>query len=281
MLNHINANRTLWAVTAILTLLVSAAGIWEPELYDGLVAPAILPGAYSQDLISAAAAVSLLYLALTRRSNRPKPQIIAFGLLGYLFYAYGIYVIERAYNGFYLVYMAIFTLSFWALVYAGATLRRETGPVALPRKLRLVSASGALLQPLIFYPLWIAMLLPLMRTGDQIDSLYSIFILDLCFIMPAFLILSVLTFRSHTLGLLFLPAMYVLGFTLIFSLALGEVVKPLFNAAMSPSAFWPAALLSMFFLVLGSLHLLRLTISTQPLPSRSHSAHAESEGISS
>ena len=64
----------------------------------------------------------------------------------------------------------------------------------LPRALRIVSAAGALLQPLIFYPLWIAMLLPLMSARNQFDSLYSVFILDLCFIMPAFLLLAVLTF---------------------------------------------------------------------------------------
>lgn len=258
MFAHSKANRILWGITGLLTLFVSVVGIWEPDIYAGIVAPAIIPGAYSQDLISAAAAIVLLCLSLARRSNQPKPQIIALGLLGYLFYAYGIYVIERAYNGLYLVYMAIFTLSFWALVYAGATFRKETGAAVLPRTLRLVSAAGALLQPLIFYPLWIAMLVPLMSIGEQIDSLYSIFILDLCFIMPAFLILSILTFRSHSLGLIFLPAMYMLGFTLIFSLAIGEIVKPLFNAALSPSALWPAVLLSILFLVLGTLHLNRL-----------------------
>lgn len=162
--------------------------------------------------------------------------------------------------------MTIFMLSFWALIYAGTTFGKETRAAALPRTLRLASAAGALLQPLIFYPLWIAMLLPLMRTGEQIDSLYSIFILDLCFIMPAFLILSILTFRSHKLGLILLPALYILGFTLIFSLAIGEIVKPLFNAALSPSALWPAVLLSMLFLVLGTLHLNRLTIRTQDQP---------------
>jgi len=61
------------------------------------------------------------------------------------------------------------------------------------------------------------MLLPLMATGEQIDSLYSILILDLCFIMPGFLILSFLAYRDHRTGLLLLPALHVLGFTLIFS----------------------------------------------------------------
>lgn len=281
MLDHLKAHRTLWALTGLLTLAASGAGIWNPGIYEGLVAPEIIPGAYSQDLISAAAAIALLYLSLPGPSNGPKLQIIALGLLGYLFYAYGIYVIERAYNGLYLVYMAVFALSFWAMVYAGASLRKGTTAVDLPKKLRLLSASGALLQPLIFYPLWIAMLLPLMSRGEQIDSLYSVFILDLCFIMPAFLILSVLTFKSRALGLILLPALYVLGFTLIFSLALGEIVKPLFDAALSPAAFWPAALLSTFFLILGGLHLLRLSATTQSTPSPSAGASTGSEKISS
>lgn len=90
-------------LTGLLTLFVSVVGIWEPDIYTGIVAPSIIPGAYSQDLMSAAAAITLLCLSLTRRSDPPKRQIIALGLLGYLFYAYGIYVIERAYNGLYLV----------------------------------------------------------------------------------------------------------------------------------------------------------------------------------
>ncbi|MET3161783.1 UNVERIFIED_ORG: hypothetical protein ABIB19_000166 [Arthrobacter sp. UYEF10] len=201
-----------------------------------------------------------MYLALTAGSDRVKRQVIGLGLLGYLFYSYGIYVIERAYNGLYLVYMAIFTLAFWAMALAGAYLRRDLHTPSLPKALRLVSASGAMLQPLIFYPLWIGMLLPLMRTGEQIDSLYSIFILDLCFVMPAFLILSVLTYRSHRTGLLLLPSIYVLGFTLILSLAVGELVKPLFGAALNPAALWPALALSILFFVLGALHLYKLRL---------------------
>ena len=253
-------HRILWAITGVLALAAAAMGLGNPRIYDRIVSEELVPGAYSQDLLSTAAALGLLYLALTARAEREKHQIVALGILGYLFYAYGIYVIERAYNDLYLVYMAIFTLAFWSLVCAGAHLRRELPKPVLSKKLRLVSASGTILQPLIFYPLWIAMLLPLMESGEQIDSLYSIFILDLCFIMPAFLILSVLTYRNHGPGLLLLPAIYVLGFTLIFSLAVGELVKPMFNATLSPAAFWPALALSMLFLVLGILHLSKLQV---------------------
>jgi hypothetical protein len=265
VITNLGRHRLLWVLIGILALSAAATGVAVPGIYSGIVSPDLLPGAYAQDLISAVASVALILLAWTSRNGRPKRQILQLGLLGYLFYAYGIYVIERAYNGLYLLYMAIFTLTFWALVSAGICLRRNTDLPGLPRALRIASASGALLQPMIFYPLWIAMLLPLMSTGNQIDSLYSIFILDLCFIMPAFLLLAVLTYRAHPLGLLLLPAMYVLGFTLIFSLALGELVKPLWDLGVNTPAFLTSLALSLFFAVLGTLHLVRLQLRPSPL----------------
>ncbi|MGN7201067.1 hypothetical protein [Arthrobacter sp. SAFR-044] len=265
MLKHLFLNRLLWAVTGLLALSAAGTGVLRPGIYDAVVSSELIPGAYSQDLLSVAAGLGLLYLSYAARPDRPKYQIVALGLLGYLFYAYGIYVIERTYNGLYLLYMAVFALSFWAMVTAGSTLDPALRTVSLPRAMRIASASGAVLQPLIFYPLWIVMLLPLMRTGEQIDSLYSIFILDLCFIMPGFLMLSFLTYRNHRTGLLLLPALYVLGFTLIFSLAVGELVKPLFGTVPSQAALLPALALSGLFLVLLILHLAQLR-TERPAP---------------
>ncbi|MEC5186190.1 hypothetical protein RCH12_003671 [Cryobacterium sp. MP_3.1] len=278
MIANLGLNRLLWAVTGGLSVVAAAAGVMMPGLYDGLVSEELLPGALAQDLISVLAGVSLSVLAAVARPARQRQQLLALGLLGYLFYAFGIYVIERAYNGFYLVYLAIFALAFWSLVYGAVKLRRNLMAGArLSRGLRIVSASGALLQPLMFYPLWIVMLLPLMRERDQIDSLYSIFILDLAFIMPAFLILAVLVFRDQAVGLVLLPALYVLGFTLIFSLALAELLKPIYGTAPDLPALTAATLLSTLFLVIGGLHLFRLELLPQtqaPLPDPIKSAIA-------
>lgn len=255
--------RGLWILTGALTLPAAVTGLLAPEIYRGVVAAELLPGAASQDLMSVVAGITLPVLAFAARRGQVKVKIAALGILGYLFYAYGIYSIERTYNGFYLVYLAVFALSFWGMVYTALELRADgMGRARLPQGIRVLSASGALLQPLIFYPLWITMLLPLMRTGEQIDSLYSVFVLDLCFIMPAFLILAVQTFRRRWPGLVFLPALYLLGFTLIFSLALGELFKPLFNLPVSALSLWSSVLLSTFFLVLGGLHLWRLELDS-------------------
>ncbi|WP_228403551.1 hypothetical protein [Pseudarthrobacter sp. L1SW] len=252
--------RVAWVLTAVLTLLASGAGIASPGIYSGLIEEPYLPGAFSQDAMSLGAALALLALAWAAGGSSPKLEIIVLGLLGYLAYAYGIYIIERVYNWLYLVYMAIFSIAFWALVYQVAALCRGTARVHLPKRVRLASAAGALLQPLMFYPLWIGMLVPLMAARQKIETIYSVFILDLCFIMPAFLILAVAAFRGRTPGVLLLPAAYVLGFALILSLAAAEPAKPLFGARFDPAAFWSWLALSLLFLVLGALHLSRLRI---------------------
>ncbi|WP_205760015.1 hypothetical protein [Arthrobacter sp. PAMC25564] len=268
----------LRALTGVLTVIAAATGLLFPDIYARVVRPDLVPGALSQDLISAIAGFSLLVLAFLARGGRPKLQISALGILGYLFYAYGIYVIERTYNGFCLVYMAVFTLTFWGLVYGALKLRAERPERArLLKGVRVLSASGALLQPLIFYPLWIAMLLPLMQSGEQIDSLYSVFILDLCFVMPAFLILSVLTFRGRWPGLVYAPALYLLGFALIFSLALGELFKPFFSVAVSAVSLCSSLALSAFFLVLGALHLGKLELGVMRR-NETHRPHTGSAG---
>lgn len=134
-----------------------------------------------------------------RGDRRPKLQLIALGLLGYLFYAYGIYVIERAYNGYYL-----------------------------------------------------------------------------CFIMPAFLVVAVQMFRRRGMGIVLAPPLYVLGFTLIFSLAVAELVKPRFEEPVDGPALVAASALSALFAVLGSAHLAKLRLSPSE-PDRPRGADAAVE----
>jgi hypothetical protein len=133
--------------------------------------------------------------------------------------------------------------------------------VQVSRPVRHVSAWFSLLVAVIFNILWIVQLLPLVQTGDKIENLYSIYILDLCFIMPAFVIIGIMALRKTGLGLLLIPAMFVLGFTLIFSLAVSESVKPLYNLEISAGGLIPSLVLSILFLVLAFLHLRKLELS--------------------
>lgn len=130
----------------------------------------------------------------------------------------------------------------------------------MPRKIRFASIALALLQPIVFYPLWISQLLPLIQSGEKIEFLYSIYILDLCIIMPAFLIICYKMIRNRGIGLVLAPIIYILGFFVIFSLFLADIVKPYFNAEPGTGDALPALILSGAFLIMGTIHVVSLRI---------------------
>jgi len=85
MIDHGGLNRTLWVLTGTLSLLAAIWGVLSPQIYGGLNDEQVRAGAYSQDLISVAAALALIGPAIAARDGRAKLQIVAIGLLGYLF----------------------------------------------------------------------------------------------------------------------------------------------------------------------------------------------------
>ncbi len=159
----------------------------------------------------------------------------------------------------YYLYLAIFGLSFWSIAYSVEKIHSEIlQKVQLPEMMRNISAVFSLLVAVVFNVLWIIQLLPLVQAGENIEFIYSIYILYLCFIMPAFIILGIMTIKKKGAGLLLTPAVFILGFTLIFSLAVSEMVKPLYDLTITSEALGPSLVLSMLFLILASLHLRKI-----------------------
>jgi hypothetical protein len=259
-------NRILWLITSLFSLVASITGVLKPAIYDKVVSVDLRPGALSQDLITIPAAIVLLVLSFKAGEKSLKIQVVIFGILGYLFYGYGIYVIEQVYTSLYLIYMAIFGLSFWSLVYGIATMQRDVfNKVSVGTPVRMASISLCFITATVFTLLWISALLPLMATRTKLTALYSVYILDLCFIMPAFAILAIMSIKKNGFGLVMTPAMFVLGFTLMFSLALGEIAKPIYGLSINTGGLAQSVILSIAFLALSGLHLRSLKVSEENL----------------
>ena len=171
--------------------------------------------------------VVLLAVIFTTKENDLIRQVVILGIMGSFFYLYAIFAIDRVYNLAYYLYLAILSLSFWSLVSSLASLKRDRiGRLEAPTAVRAVSTGFSLLVAAFFAVLWISALYPSVSTGKKIEYLYSVYILDLCFVMPAFVIVAVMVLRKQGLGLLLAPAMFILGVFVIFPLGLGEVAKP-------------------------------------------------------
>jgi hypothetical protein len=259
MFRNLRTNKILWLLNALLTLVVATYGVINPNIYSRMVTREVLPGVVSQDWLTVVAALFMLFAAMRTREGELNIQIIALGILGYFFYAYGIYAIERIYNFLYIPYLVIFGLSFYSIAYGAATIRSDIlHSVRVSNTVRVSSIVFSLFIAVFFSFLWVAMLVPLIQDAQKPEFFYSVFILDLSFIMPAFAILAWMAARKHGFGLLMTPALYVLGATLLLPVGLGEFIKPTFDQPMDAGGAILYLGISLLFFIAAAVYLRNL-----------------------
>jgi hypothetical protein len=261
MLTSLVMNKILWIAAVVLTLIAALMGILVPGLYGNLFPADFIPGALPQDILTALVCIALFIIVVTTGRTDIRRQIITLGVIGSFFYLYGIFTIERVYNAFYILYAAIFSLTFWSLAYSLANLDREVlRTVKLPGWMRVTSAVVSMVVALLFTVIWVSALIPLMREHRKVEYLYSIYILDLCLVMPAFVMTAIMSLRKQPLGMVLAPAMFITGFFVIFPLGLNEIAKPSYGQTMDAGRLIMSFCLSAFFLILAFLHLTLLTV---------------------
>lgn len=254
MIKNLIFNKKLWLLNAVLSLLISLIGLTNQDIYSKVVSQQILPGVISQDLITAIISILLILIALRVKEKEIKIQIVALSFLAYIFYAYSIYAIEQLYNSFYLFYLLLASLSFWSLVVALANYENNfLKEVNLNKYLKYLTITFLIFIPILFYFLWTSQLLPLMAAGEKQEFTFSIYILDLIFVMPAMLITVVILIKNKSLGYLMAPLLFFKAFTLLFSVALGSFLRPFYNVNFIAEEAFFYLILSLIFLALSLL----------------------------
>jgi hypothetical protein len=261
MIKNLKLNKRLWLFTAFLSFFVSLIGLINQNTYNKVVSQEILPGVISQDLITFIISILLVIIALRVKKKEIKIQIIALSFLAYLFYAYSIYAIEQLYNSFYLFYLLLASLSFWSIVVALANYNNDYfEEINLNKYIQYLTITFLILIPFLFYFLWGSQLLPLMKSGEKQEFTFSIYILDLVFVLPAMLITAVMLFKKKALAYIMAPVLFFKAFTLLFSVALGSFLRPLYNVNFSAEEAFFYLMLSLTFLVLTLLNFQQLKI---------------------
>ncbi len=256
MNSDLKLNKILWSVTTAMVFIAALAGIIDRSIYDAVFAPEYLPGAFLQDILTLAVSIVLFVLITTVKENDVRKKVVIIGLIGGFCYLYGILTIERVYNSFYLLYLGIFAMSFWSIVYSLAGFKSESyATMKINGAMVKVTAASSIIIAVIFTFLWIMTLIPLMQEHNRIEYLYSIFILDLCFIMPAYFMTAVMSLRKKPFGILMGPALMILGFFVIFPLGLNELAKPSFGMAINYGSMIVSFAFSAAMLTIGVLHL--------------------------
>lgn len=259
-MKNLTLNKILILLTGALSIIAATIGVLNPEMYDPVVMANIIPGVFTQDLVVIIASVVMMVLAVWMRQTDYRKMIIILGILGFIFYAYGIYSMEQVYTALYPLYLVILALSFYALALSLASLDRATvEDLNLTPVVRYVSAGYAVFIAVMFNVIWLGQLAPLIRTNDRIENTFSVFVIDLVFIMPSFVITAYLTLRKRALGIIGLPALFIVGVGILSPLAFAELIKPIrYGLPFDPAEFWLFAPLSLVFLIFTVVYLTAL-----------------------
>jgi hypothetical protein len=255
-MQNLKLNKILWFVISSLVLIVATVGLVVKNLYVGLVRYDFIPTTFAQDILTIFLVFGLLYLIYTTKKSDIKKQLVIIGIISSFCYLYAIFSIEQVYNSLYLAYLAIFSLSFFSVIISINSLSLVMSQKwVISKIIKNTSIGFSILVALLFSSLWISALIPLMTSRNQVQYLYSIYILDLCFVMPSFVIVAYLSFKNNSFGLLISPVMYILGIFVIFPLGLGELAKPYFGQQVDTISMIMSFTLSLVFLILGYLQI--------------------------
>jgi hypothetical protein len=252
MIHNLKLNKVLWGVTTLLAFFAAVYGLINNSIYFDLFPLNFIAAQLPQDWLTILVCIFLTWLIITTKEDSIKRPIIILGIMGALAYLYAIFSIERVYNVLYLVYLTILGTSFFSIAVTIYSLNREKlKSVDVSKGVRTTTAIISLLIAILFTFLWVSALLPLMATKTQIQNLYSIYLLDLVFVMPSFVITAVMTFRKNPLGYVLTPAMDILGIFVILPLGLGELAKPIYGLAVDTQSMMMSFVLSGLFIFLA------------------------------
>lgn len=203
--------RTSELVLSALILVLAAAaavtGLTTPSLYRD--AASVVPQALGQDAVTLCVAVPLLAIAtIAMRRGSLRGRLLWLGALGYMVYAYGTYALWAHWNPLFLVYVALFGLSLYAV--ALGLVRTDAMGLRAAFVTRPPVRSIALfffITAFLVSVLWLSEEVLALVRGEvppsivQMDSDTNIVhVFDLGVVMPAFVIAAVLLLRDRPWG---------------------------------------------------------------------------------
>jgi hypothetical protein len=213
----LRASWLLSAAIAALMAVASAAGLWIGGLYpDPAWVGASLRGGDLATLVVAAPLLAVTLLPAVRGSQWA--ELMRAGLLAYSLYNYAFYVFGAAFNDIFLLHVALFSASIFALALTLATIdlaglgRR----IRWPGLTRWVSGYLLLVATVLggmwtFFSLRFATTGTLPETAFPPAGLHLIYTLDLSLLVPSFALAAVLLWRRSPFGYALATAASVYG----------------------------------------------------------------------
>jgi hypothetical protein len=209
----------LSTVVAVLALVAAAAGLLIDDVYGEPAATAQMLRGY--DLVTLAVVPVMAYSLIRARRGSERAELMWAGVLAYVAYTYAYYVFGTSFNDLFLLHIAVFGTSVFALVLVLLTV--DAGRIAdrLRHRTRGRVVAGLLaLLAMALGGLWVSVLLRFWATGDVPEGSALVetevvvhlgIALDLALLVPAYALAAVLLWRSNAWGYVISGVVLVAG----------------------------------------------------------------------
>jgi hypothetical protein len=217
-------------LAGFLMAIVSAAGIFLPSVYAKEHISWASQG-YGQDIINLFVIFpALLVSAYLIKRGSTKSILVWLGLLVYMAYSYMLYAFFMHFGAWFLIYIAVLGISFYALLGAIVNLSRQINTelsTAIKWPSIYLLANG-----LIFGVLWIMEITPRLIDGTAPKSaadvglwINPVHVMDLAFLLPAMILAGILLWKRRSMG--FLLAVPLMVFAIAMATAILSMITML------------------------------------------------------
>jgi hypothetical protein len=221
----------LSAIVTLLAAVASAGGLLIKDLYrdNAFVKQAW----YTNDIIILFVAAPLLLLSIyLSNQGSLRWKLIWISLLGYTFYNFAFYLFGAAFNIFFLIYTALFSLSGFTLLQMLWQISTEPVNEQFSEKTPVKWISAYLmLMPVMLFIAELGMIVPFLTSGILPETIITtghptgvVFALDFSIIIPAFIASAILLWQRKSWGYILAVMMLVKGFTYGLVLCIGTAV---------------------------------------------------------
>jgi hypothetical protein len=258
------------ALTLIVILLVPVAtlvGLLVPGFYRDTAWT--IPQARGQDLVTLVVAEPLLIGAfLATQWSRVVAQLVWMGSLSYILYTYAMYSYTANFNALFLVYVALFSASLFALIDVLVHLDLAQAVVAVRPTLpaRTIATYLALVGAL-FAITWLGQIIPATLQGTVPTPVAlaktptsAVHVQDLAVVIPLLFAAAAWLWRRRPWGVVMAPVLLVLADVMLFALLAMGIFSAWSHIPGALDMEWPFAVLtavSLGFTALFAAHLRR------------------------
>ena len=244
------AGTAIWLWLSILAALLAITGsiiaLSVKSIYVGLT-PVFLPQALAQDIANLAIVSPLwLILAVLALRGSLRSYLLWLGVLAFTIYNYVIYTFSIPFGPLFLLWVAVFGMSIFALIGGIATIDHQVVRSAFTsRRATLVVAWFLIVTAALFGLLWLSEDVPALLSGTKPQSVVDmalptnpVHILDLAFFLPAVIATGILLIKGKAFAYTLAPAFIV--FLVLTGIPI--LITPVVQAFRGETAAWGVVL---------------------------------------